>query len=209
MQRFHFFVVFTDEASAKVRGYFKMDDEMILDLYWARSESAISETAKKYGSYCIRIAANILRNNEDAEECVNDTYHKAWDAIPPQRPSNFRAFLGRITRNLSLNRYKEQKTQKRGGDNIALIYSELEECIPSNSSVETEYESGIIVEAINSFLLTLDKDSRIIFVRRYWHAEPIQAIAACFRMSDSKVKSMLFRTRKKLRAYLENEGVIL
>ncbi|HEY8349215.1 MAG TPA: RNA polymerase sigma factor [Clostridiales bacterium] len=186
-----------------------MDDEMILDLYWARSESAISETANKYGSYCTKIAVNILQNSEDAEECVNDTYHKAWDSIPPQRPANFRAFLGRITRNLSLNRYKEQRTQKRGGDNITLIYSELEECIPSNSNVETEYESGLVAGAINSFLLTLDKESRIVFVRRYWYADPIQAIAERFGMSESKVKSMLFRTRKKLRAYLENEGVIL
>lgn len=186
-----------------------MDDELILDLYWARSESAISETAKKYGSYCTKIAVNILQNNEDAEECVNDTYHKAWDAIPPQRPSNFRAFLGRITRNLSLNKYKEQRTRKRGGDNIALIYSELEECIPSGSNVEKEYESNLVISAINSFLLSLDKESRIVFVRRYWYADPIQAIAARFQMSESKVKSMLFRTRKRLRTHLENEGVIL
>jgi len=186
-----------------------MDDELILDLYWARSESAISETAKKYGSYCTKIAVNILQNNEDAEECVNDTYHKAWDAIPPQRPSNFRAFLGRITRNLSLNKYKEQRTRKRGGDNIALIYSELEKCIPSGSNVEKEYESNLVISAINSFLLSLDKESRIVFVRRYWYADPIQAIAARFQMSESKVKSMLFRTRKRLRTHLENEGVIL
>lgn len=186
-----------------------MDDEIILDLYWARSESAISEIAKKYGSYCMAIAANILQNSEDAEECVNDTYQKAWENIPPQRPANFRAFLGRITRNLSLNRYKEQRTQKRGGDNIALIYSELEECIPASRDTEAEFESGLVVGAINSFLQSLDRESRIVFVRRYWYADPIRGIAVRFGMSESKVKSMLFRTRKKLRTHLENEGVIL
>jgi RNA polymerase sigma-70 factor (ECF subfamily) len=185
-----------------------MDDEMILDLYWARSESAVSETAKKYGSYCTKIAANILLNSEDAEECVNDTYQKAWESIPPQRPANLRAYLGRITRNLSLNRYKEQRTQKRGGDNIALIYSELEECIPASRNVEAEFESGLVAGAINSFLKSLDRESRIVFVRRYWYADSIHAIAARFGMSESKVKSMLFRTRKKLRTHLENEGVI-
>ena len=186
-----------------------MDDSMILDLYWARSESAIDETAKKYGNYCFTIANNILQNNEDAEECVNDTYHKTWDTVPPQRPVIFRAFLGKICRNLSLNRYKKQRTQKRGGGNIALIYSELEDCIPSDSNVEMEYESSLVIGAINSYLLSLDSENRIVFVRRYWYADSIQAIATRFQMSESKVKSMLFRTRNKLKTYLENEGVIL
>ncbi len=186
-----------------------MDDEMILDLYWERSESAINETAKKYGGYCLTIANNILRNNEDAEECVNDTYHKTWDTIPPQRPTIFRAFLGKVTRNLSLNKYKEQRTQKRGGDDIASIYSELEDCIPSNSNVEMEYESSLVIGAINSYLLSLDSENRIVFVRRYWYADSIQAIATCLQTSESKVKSMLFRTRNKLKTHLENEGVIL
>ncbi len=186
-----------------------MDDEMILDLYWERSESAINETAKKYGGYCLTIANNILRNNEDAEECVNDTYHKTWDTIPPQRPTIFRAFLGKVTRNLSLNKYKEQRTQKRGGDDIASIYSELEDCIPPNSNVEMEYESSLVIGAINSYLLSLDSENRIVFVRRYWYADSIQAIATCFQTSESKVKSMLFRTRNKLKTHLENEGVIL
>lgn len=186
-----------------------MDDDRIIDLYWARSESAISETAKKYGSYCIRIAANILQNDEDAEECVNDALHKAWDSIPPQRPANLRAFLGKITRNLSINKYREQRAKKRGGDNMALIYSELEDCIPSGNNVETVYESSLVTEAINSFLLTLDSETRIVFVRRYWYADPIQTIASRFKTNESKVKSMLFRTRKKLKTYLENRGVML
>lgn len=186
-----------------------MDDDLILDLYWARSESAINETAKKYGSYCLAIAGNILQNNEDAEECVNDTYHKTWDTIPPQRPTIFRAFLGKVVRNLSLNKYKEQRTKKRGGDDIALMYSELEDCIPSKNSVEMEYESNLVIGAINSYLLSLDRENRIVFVRRYWYADSIGAIATRFQMSESKVKSMLFRTRNKLKTYLENEGVIL
>ena len=186
-----------------------MDDDMILDLYWARSESAINETAKKYGRYCSAIANNILRNNEDAEECVNDTYLKTWDTVPPQRPAIFRAFLGKIARNLSLNEYKKQKTKKRGGDEVALMYNELEDCVPSGNNVETEFESSLIIEAINSFLLSLENESRIVFVRRYWYADPIGAIAARFLMSESKVKSMLFRTRNTLKKHLENEGVIL
>jgi len=186
-----------------------MDDDMILDLYWERSESAINETAKKYGHYCFAITNNILQNNEDAEECVNDTYLKTWENIPPQRPTIFRAFLGKIARNLSLNKYKEQKTKKRGGYEIALIFSELEDCISSGNNIETEYESSLIVEAINSFLLSLKKESRIVFVRRYWYADSIGEIAARFFMSESKVKSMLFRTRYTLKKHLENEGVIL
>ena len=186
-----------------------MDDDSILDLYWARSESAIDETSKKYGSYCLAIANNILQNNEDAEECVNDTYWKTWDTVPPQRPAIFRAFLGKIARNLSLNKYKERRAKKRGGDNIALLYSELEDCIPSGGSAETEYESGLVVGAINSCLLSLDSGDRIVFVRRYWYADSIQAIAARFQMTESRVKSMLFRTRSKLKTHLEKEGVIL
>ena len=186
-----------------------MDDEMILDLYWARSESAVSETANKYGNYCFSISDNILQNNEDAEECVNDTYLKTWNAIPPRRPSNFRAFLGKIIRNLSLNRYKERKTEKRGGGETALLFSELEDCVPSNNYVETEYEANQTVEEINSFLTSMDNESRIVFVRRYWYADSVRTIAESFQMSESKVMSMLFRIRKRLKAYLEKEGVIL
>jgi len=186
-----------------------MDDDMILDLYWERSESAINETAEKYGRYCSAIANNILQNNEDAEECVIDTYLKTWDTVPPQRPAVFRVFLGKITRNLSLNKYKKQRTKKRGGDEIALVFSELEDCIPSSSNVEMEYEASRVVGLINSCLLSLDDESRIVFVRRYWYADSIQAIAVRFQMSESKVKSMLFRARKTLKIYLENEGVVL
>jgi RNA polymerase sigma-70 factor (ECF subfamily) len=184
-----------------------VEDEMILDLYWARSESAISETAKKFGRYCYSIAVNILQNNEDAEECVNDAYLKAWNAVPPKRPSNFRLFLGKITRNLSLNKCKEGRAKKRGGHEIDLLFSELEECIPSGSNVEQEYETKLAVDAINACLLTMDRENRMVFVRRYWYADSVKAIAKQFQMSESKVMSMLFRTRKTLKTFLEKEGV--
>ena len=184
-----------------------MDDNMIIDLYWARSESAISETSSRYGGYCTKIAMNILQNKEDSEECVNDTYLNVWNAIPPQRPARFSAFLGRITRNLSLNKYKAQNAQKRGGSQVALLLGELEDCIPSRSSVEAEVEAGYTAKIINGFLAAASLESRILFVRRYWYADSIEAIAKQFSMSESKVKSSLFRTRGKLREHLEKEGV--
>ena len=186
-----------------------MEDSLILDLFWNRSESAIQETAKKYGRYCHAIANNILRNNEDAEECVNDTYLTVWGIIPPQRPGIFRAFLGKITRNLSLNKYREQRMKKRGGGEVDLLLSELEECIPSGGTTETEHDAKEIIEIINSCLMSLDIDSRNVFVRRYWYAEPVKGIAVRYQMSESKVKSMLLRTRGKLKQYLEKREVII
>ena len=186
-----------------------MDDNAIINLYWERSESAISETAKKYGDYLFSIAMNILSSNEDAEECTNSTYLNTWNSIPPGRPPAFRLFLGKITRNLSHNKFKEQRVQKRGGGEISLIYDELEDCIPSNSNVEIESESRIIVEALNSCLRSMDREARIIFVRRYWYAESIIAISSRYSMSESKVKSILFRARGALKSRLEAEGVMI
>jgi len=186
-----------------------LDDNIILDLYWARSESAISETAQKYGGYCTKIAMNILQNSEDTEECVNDTYLKTWNAIPPQRPTIFSSFLGKIIRNLSLNKYKEQRAKKRGGYEVVLLLDELEDCVPSGNRVEYEYEAGVIAQTIDRFLHSIDAESRIVFVRRYWYVDSIRSIAARFQMSESKVKSMLFRTRSKLRIYLEKEGIAI
>ena len=187
----------------------KVEDEKILDLYWQRSESAIKETAKKYESYCYTIAHNILQNKQDAEECLNDAFLKVWNAIPPGRPKFFRSFLGKVTRNLSLNKYKEKTVKKRGNGEADLIFSELEDCISTSNAVEREYEAGLVNQAINSFLQSIDKNNRIVFVRRYWYADSIHAIAERFTISESKVKSMLFRTRKLLKTYLENEGALL
>ena len=186
-----------------------MDDAVIIDLFWARSESAIIETDAKYGRYCSTIAMNILQSAEDARECVNDTYLNAWNAIPPDRPSILSSFLGKITRNLSLNRYKEQRRKKRGGDEVSLILDELEGCVPSFGGVEAETDSNAGIKAIDTFLLSLDAGARIIFVRRYWYADSILSIASRFQLSESKVKSMLFRTRNRLRIYLEKEGIQL
>ena len=182
---------------------------MIIDLYWMRSESAISETALKYENYCARIAMNILQNIEDTNECVNDTYMKAWNAIPTQRPTRFSAFLGKITRNLALNKFKAQRTKKRGGNEVALLLDELEDCIPSGNSVESEYAANVLVKAIDSFLYSIDTENRMVFTRRYWYADSISSIATRFQMSESKVKSMLFRTRQNLKTYLEKEGVTI
>jgi len=184
-----------------------LNDNDILDLYFARSESAIVETAQKYGNYCFSIARKILNSNQDAEECVNDAYMNTWNAIPPKRPAFFQAFLGKITRNLSFNKYRQSKTAKRGGGGIDLLLSELEECIPSSTSVEAQYEANRTIDAINGCLQLMSQESRIVFVRRYYYADSIKDISERFDMSEGKVKSLLFRARNKLKEYLEEEGV--
>jgi len=184
-----------------------VDDETIINLYWERSESAINETIKKYGNYCTKIAMNILHNTEDSEECVNDTYFKTWNSIPTQRPKIFMSFLGRITRNLSLDKYKQRNRQKRGGNEVELILNELEDCISATTTVEAEYETGMIAQTIDIFLDSIDSENRAVFVRRYWYADSIESIAERFGMSESKIKSMMFRTRNKLKTYLEKAGI--
>ncbi|MDR3270275.1 MAG: sigma-70 family RNA polymerase sigma factor [Peptococcaceae bacterium] len=186
-----------------------MDDNTIIDLFWSRSETAIAETNKKYGAYCMTIAMNILQNREDSNECLNDTYHMTWSAIPPQRPVIFPAFLGRIARNVSLNKYKARHTKKRGGQEMDVLLSELEHCLPAPNNVEAEYETGQVAKTISNFLYAMNTHDRIIFVRRYWYADSIAALAQRYQMGESKVKSLLFRTRNKLRVYLEREEVNL
>lgn len=185
-----------------------MDDCMIVDLFWQRSEQALAETALKYNSFCYRIAYNILRNNEDSEECVNDTYMKAWNAIPPTRPSKLQAFLGRITRNIALDRYDYNNAGKRSGE-IDGILSELSECISTGEDVESAYEEKYIASLISQWLRTLDPVRRNVFVRRYWYSDSIADIAKRFDMGEGKARSMLFRMREKLRIYLRQEGVIV
>ncbi|MDD2235225.1 MAG: RNA polymerase sigma factor [Desulfitobacteriaceae bacterium] len=186
-----------------------MDDSKIVELYWERSESAIIETTKKYSRYCHYISFNILHNNEDAEECVNDTYMRAWNAMPPQRPNYLSAFLGKITRNLSFDKYKKYNAEKRGLGQTELVLSELEDCIPTTSNVEQMTDEMILVKALNAFLVALPKTNRVVFVRRYWHLSAIKEIAKQYGMSESKVKSMLFRIRNELKEYLEKEGITL
>ena len=186
-----------------------MDDKQIIDLYWARSESAIAETDKKYGRFCRRIAFNILANRQDSEECVSDTYLKTWSIIPPKRPVKLSTFLGKITRNLALNRYEKYTAQKRGSGEVPVALDELAECIPDPNSVEQAVDNRILVDKLNIFLEGLPAETRKIFMRRYWEVCSIQEIAELYGISESKVKVSLFRTRGKLKSFLEREGITL
>jgi len=187
-----------------------MDDNEIIDRFLERSESAITALGDKYSRYCRTIAVNILGDNEDAEEVLNDTYYRVWNSIPPERPYNLRAYTGKITRNLSIDRYNRVNAEKRGGGRIDAILSELDECIADKkNTLENLVESKVITAAINSFLVGQSIEIRCVFIRRYWRAASIEEIAEDFGMSVGKVKTMLFRTRNKLRKHLESEGIHL
>jgi len=182
-----------------------MDDSNIVELYLERSESAIKETSRRYGRYCKTIAMNILNDVLDAEECVNDTYLKLWKCIPPKKPNPLSTYIGRITRNLSLDRYEYKKAQKRNSE-FDLLLSEVESWIPA-PMLETEYEEGKITHILNEFLYSLDYEAQTIFVHRYYFSYSIKDIAKMHDMSESKVTSMLFRARNKLRVKFEGEDV--
>ncbi len=184
-----------------------MEDSAIIDLYWARQEQALAETDQKYGTYCRTIAYHILSSREDTEECVNDTWLRAWNAMPPQRPSVLSAFLGRITRNLSLDRWKLAKAAKRGGGQLPLALDELGECIPSSDLVEAQLEEKELSRQIDRFLRDLPERDCCIFLRRYWYVDSVSDIAKRYHMAEGSVKSTLYRLRKKLQAHLEKEGV--
>jgi RNA polymerase sigma-70 factor (ECF subfamily) len=185
-----------------------MDDKEIVDLFWARSEQAISAAAEKYSKYCHSIAYNILGSNEDAEECVNDTYARAWGAIPPARPERLSAFLGKITRHLAFDRYRSNRAGKRGAGETAASLSELEDCIPgTEGKPEAVIDSEAITAALNAFLAGLKPTSRKVFMRRYWYADSLEQIAAGCGMTVGKVKSILFRARKTLKTNLLKEGI--
>lgn len=183
-----------------------MEDLQIIELYWQRSEHAVEETACKYGGYLNQISYQILRDPQDAEECVGDTYLHVWNAIPPQRPGAFRSWLGRIARNLSLDRFRARRAQKRGGEGTELLLSELEQCIPSG---ERDWEERELAQLLDSFLRGRTEIARLIFLRRYWYGDDIRQMAERFSVGESYIKSSLFRTRKALRQYLEKEGVSL
>ena len=186
-----------------------MKDTEILDLYWARDELAITETQKAYGKYCYSIAWNILFSREDSDECVNDTWLRAWNAIPPKRPSRLELFLGTITRNLSLDRWKERHAMKRGSGEMMLALDELAECVPDARGTEEMVEAAELERLLNEFLRTLPERECNVFLRRYWYVEEYKDIARRYGMKLNTVKTCLFRTRAKLRSYLEEEGVIL
>jgi RNA polymerase sigma-70 factor (ECF subfamily) len=185
-----------------------MDDQQIVDLYWQRDEKAIDQTQKKYGKYCHTIAYAILHSHEDAEECVNDTYLRAWGAIPPAKPGRLSTFLGKITRNLSLDRYEKNTAQKRSGP-VELVLDELSECIPDADSALDPIDMIALGDAINAFLGGLPQKTRQIFLRRYWYMSPVKEIARDMGMSEGTVKVSLMRTRESFKAYLEKEGIVL
>jgi len=181
-----------------------MDDRQIVELYFARSEQAIEETRKKYGRYCRYIAKNVLGSDEDAEECENDTYLRAWESIPPNRPEKLSAFVGRIVKNLALNRLEARHAKKRSGQ-AELALSELEECLPDTSGDPADELA--LRDAVNGFLDSLPKLTRVIFVRRYWYLSPIKDIASDYGIGESRVKVTLMRTRARLKEHLTKEGI--
>lgn len=186
-----------------------MKDTDILDLYWKRDETAIVETQHSYGNYCYAIAYNILHDREDSDECLNDTWMRAWNAIPPKRPNRFAIFLGTITRNLSFDRWKYKNAEKRGSGEMELALDELLECVPSVRSTEEAVEEAELQRILNVFLHGLPERECNIFLRRYWYVEEYSEIANRYQMNLNTVKTTLFRTRKKLREYLEQEGIVV
>ena len=186
-----------------------MEDGRIVDLYWQRDEAAISETEKKYGGYCLSIASHILQDHEDAQECVNDTYLGAWNAMPPHRPENLSTFLGKITRRLSLKKRRAKLAYKRGGGSAEESIDELEACIPSGQTIDDSLAVAELTEIINAFLDTLPLTERRVFLRRYWYFDSISEISSRYGFGESKVKMMLKRTRDKLQLRLKKEGVLV
>ena len=184
-----------------------MDDASIIELYWQRSDQAVSETAAKYGKYCRIIAYNVLSNAEDAEECVNDTYMAAWNSIPPNRPPELSPFLAAICRRIAISRLRKKCRDKRGGGQAETAFEELAECMASPHDVVREIEQKELNLALNWFLSQLAADERDMFVSRYFFAASVAEIAEKFSFSQSKVKTALYRTRKKLRDYLIKEGL--
>ena len=187
-----------------------MEDTAIIDRYWKRDEQAIVETDQKYGKYCHAVAYNVLSSHEDSRECVNDTWLRAWNSMPPKRPSVLRAFLAKITRNLAFDRYRARGAAKRGGGTMEAVLEELAECadVSGNWNAEEAYAAKELKEAINSFAETLPERECDLFVRRYFFAEGISDIAGRYQMTENNAAVSLSRIRKKLRKYLEEGGFI-
>lgn len=183
-----------------------MEDSKIVELYLQKNENAIKETDSKYGAYCFTIADNILHNKEDSEECVNDTWLKTWNAIPPQKPTKLQMFLAKITRNLSFNRYNSRSAEKRGGGEIVFVLDELAECLACESDVASEYEARELGQCVRRFVQELSERDGNVFVRRYFFTEPVAQIARKYGLTENNVMVILSRTRTKLRTHLIKEG---
>lgn len=184
-----------------------MNDAQIIDLYFARSEQAIQETDHKYGSYCYKIAYNILASREDSEESVSDTYFSAWNVIPPTKPLKLSAFLGKLTRNISISRWRKSNARKRGSGEVDIALEKLGECVSGGQSIEDMVIRKEVAACLNRFLSSLSEDERKVFLCRYWYVNPLEEISEITGFSVGKIKSMLFRLRKRLGALLEQEGL--
>ena len=185
-----------------------MEDIEIIELYWRRDERAVKESDAKYGRLCKGIALRLLENMEDSEECVSDTWLRAWNIIPPQRPEILRAFFAKITRNLALDRCRKFAAQKRGGGEVTAALEELKDCV-SDGDLETELERKELVEALNGFLYSLEENDRRLFLRRYWLAESVKVIAKSMGITANAASLRLMRLRAALKEHLEKEGISL
>ncbi len=185
-----------------------MEDQQIIELFFRRDELALTETAKKYGSFCLRIAMNILTMREDAEECVNDTYHTAWNQIPPTKPDSFKAFLGRIVRNFSISKYRALHAKKRF-NGLEVMLSELGDCIPAQESVERMLEARELTGYINDWLEGLGTEDRVLFVRRYWYGDEIRDLAERCGGTAAQMSQRMLRLRRRLKKFLTEKGVVL
>ena len=185
-----------------------MEDNQIIELYFRRDESALTETAKKYGTFCLCIAMNVLNVKEDAEECVNDTYHTAWNQIPPTKPDSFKAFLGRIVRNFAISKYRALHAKKRFSG-LEVMLSELGDCVPGAESIEQEIEAKELSTYINTWLAGLKQEDRVLFVRRYWYGEEVRELAKKCGVSATQMTQRMLRLRRKLKSFLEEKGVVL
>lgn len=183
-----------------------MEDTQIIELYWARSDDAIRASDEKYGAYCFTVASRVVESREDAEECVNDTWLRAWNAMPPERPGHLRMFFAAITRNLSLDRIRERLTRKRGGGTVSLALEELSECVSGSPEVEDAVIASELAASVDRFLSTVREPSRSIFLRRYFFFESIEEIARARGMKPGTVSVSLHRTKKSLREHLKKEG---
>lgn len=186
-----------------------MDDRRIVELFLERSEEAILETDIKYGRYCHKIAFNVLGNDEDSEECVNDAYMRAWGSIPPNEPDSMASYIGRITRNLALDKLRQKQSDKRGNGEVPVVLDELAECVSGHDELERRQDSAEIAAAIDSFLDELNSVERGVFLRRYWMMEPIADVANRYDISVSKTTTMLFRLRNRLKKHFMKEGIPL
>lgn len=185
-----------------------MEDGQIIKLYYERKEQAITESDRKYGNLCHRIAQNILTIREDAEECVNDTWYAAWNCMPPDKPQSLGAFLGRITRNLSISRWRAGHAQKRY-NGMEILLSELDDCIPDSDDVEQIIDRKQLAGHLNFWLDSLPKEDCVLFVRRYWYGDAVSALAAEYHCKPNQMAQRMLRLRKKLKKYLEQEGEFL